>query len=130
MNIVEMHSWFDVLQDKGDSPYFTVAEKTQFLNRAQTKFVNETLNKFFYNSGAQPERNATPYSTIESIQAGEDALAPLIGSLNSGNNWIYKLAEYKYAVHLMPAITAGTFCLNAAFLAKKSAAICISVRRS
>ena len=31
-------------------------------------------------------------------------------------DWIYKLAEYKYAVHLMPAITAGTFCLNAAFL--------------
>jgi len=31
-------------------------------------------------------------------------------------NWIYKLSEYKYAVHLMPAITAGTFCLNAAFL--------------
>ena len=31
-------------------------------------------------------------------------------------DWIYKLAEYKYAVHLMPAITAGTFCLNSAFL--------------
>ena len=31
-------------------------------------------------------------------------------------DWIYKLSEYKYAVHLMPAITAGTFCLNAAFL--------------
>ena len=43
MNIQEMHSWFDVLQDKGDSPYFTVAEKTQFLNRAQTKFVNDVI---------------------------------------------------------------------------------------
>ena len=32
------------------------------------------------------------------------------------HDWIYKLAEYKYAVHLMPAITAGTFCLNTAFL--------------
>ena len=32
------------------------------------------------------------------------------------HDWIYKLAEYKYAVHLMPSITAGTFCLNAAFL--------------
>ena len=49
MNIAEMHSWFDILQDKGNSPYFTTDEKTQFLNRAQTKFVNETLNKFFYN---------------------------------------------------------------------------------
>ena len=66
MNIAEMHSWFDILQDKGDSPYFTTDEKTQFLNRAQTKFVNETLNKFFYNSAAQPERSATPHSTIRS----------------------------------------------------------------
>tara|TARA_B100001778_G_scaffold188810_1_gene155513 strand:+ start:2151 stop:3110 length:960 start_codon:yes stop_codon:yes gene_type:complete len=32
------------------------------------------------------------------------------------HDWIHKFAEYKYAVHLMPAITAGTFCLNAAFL--------------
>ena len=31
-------------------------------------------------------------------------------------DWIYKLSEYKYAVHLMPSITAGTFCLNSAFL--------------
>ena len=31
-------------------------------------------------------------------------------------DWIYKLAEYRYSVHLMPAITAGTFCLNSAFL--------------
>ena len=31
-------------------------------------------------------------------------------------DWIYKLAEYRYSVHLMPSITAGTFCLNSAFL--------------
>lgn len=89
MNIAEMHSWFDILQDKGNSPYFTTDEKTQFLNRAQMKFVNETLNKFFYSSAAQPEKNATAHNTIESIQAGEDALAPLIGSLESNNLWVY-----------------------------------------
>ena len=89
MNIAEMHSWFDILQDKGNSPYFTTDEKTQFLNRAQMKFVNETLNKFFYSSAAQPEKNATAHNTIESIQAGEDALAPLIGSLESNNAWVY-----------------------------------------
>jgi len=89
MNIAEMHSWFDILQDKGNSPYFTTDEKTQFLNRAQMKFVNETLNKFFYSSAAQPEKNATAHNTIESIQAGEDALAPLIGALSSNNAWVY-----------------------------------------
>ena len=84
-----MHSWFDILQDKGDSPYFTTDEKTQFLNRAQTKFVNETLNRFFYATGAQPEKNATPYNSIESIQAAEEVLAPLIGSLETNNSWVY-----------------------------------------
>ena len=92
MNIAEMHSWFDILQDKGNSPYFTTDEKTQFLNRAQMKFVNETLNKFFYSSAAQPEKNATAHNTIESIQAGEDALAPLIGALSSNSAWVYSTA--------------------------------------
>ena len=61
MNIQEMHSWFDILQDKGDSPYFTIDEKTQFLNRAQTKFVNENLNKYFIVSASQPEKNSIPF---------------------------------------------------------------------
>ena len=86
MNIQEMHSWFDILQDKGDSPYFTVDEKTQFLNRAQTKFVNETMNKTLFASGAQPEKNAVPYSSMESIQAGDDALGPLITELKTRTN--------------------------------------------
>tara|TARA_R100001015_G_C4633216_1_gene197861 strand:- start:219 stop:1187 length:969 start_codon:yes stop_codon:yes gene_type:complete len=30
--------------------------------------------------------------------------------------WIYHLASYKYAVHLMPSVTAGTFSLNCSFL--------------
>jgi hypothetical protein len=32
------------------------------------------------------------------------------------NQWMYKLSEYKYGVHLMPNITAGTFNLNCSFL--------------
>ena len=84
-----MHSWFDILQDKGDSPYFTIDEKTQFLNRAQMKFVNEHMNKYLFASGAQPEKNAVPYSNIESIQMGEDALGPLITALQTTNNWVY-----------------------------------------
>lgn len=31
-------------------------------------------------------------------------------------DWIYKLAEFKYAVHLMPTIAAGTFAMNCAYL--------------
>ena len=83
MNIQEMHSWFDVLQDKGDSPYFTVEEKTQFLNRAQTKFVNEMMFKHYFVTGSQPEKNEVPYNSLASIQAGEDVLRPLITELQS-----------------------------------------------
>ena len=86
MNIQEMHSWFDVLQDKGDSPYFTIEEKSQFLNRAMTKYVNSILHRIYLTSGKSPENNAIPYSSIESIQAGEDALQPLITRLESNTS--------------------------------------------
>ena len=88
MNIEEMHSWFDVLQDKGDSPYFTVDEKTQFLNRAMTKYVNSILNSVYLTSGKAPENNVIPYSSMESIQAGEDALLPIITRLESDSSHI------------------------------------------
>lgn len=87
-----MHSWFDVLQDKGDSPYFTVDEKTQFLNRAMTKYVNAVLHRVFLVSGKAPENNAIPYSSMESIQAGEDALRPIISRVYSTHSVI--MADY------------------------------------
>ena len=83
-----MHSWFDVLQDKGDSPYFTIEEKTQFLNRAMTKYVNSVLHRVYLTSGKSPEDNSIPYSSMESVQAGEDALQPLITRLESNTSTI------------------------------------------
>mgnify|MGYP007090470354 CR=1 FL=1 len=32
------------------------------------------------------------------------------------NEWIEQLSKFKYAVHLMPTIAAGTFSLNCAYL--------------
>jgi hypothetical protein len=43
MTITEMLTWFDVLQDKYGSPYFTDSEKLLFLNRAQWEYVNATI---------------------------------------------------------------------------------------
>mgnify|MGYP003659558250 FL=1 len=43
MTIVEMHSWFDILQMKGNNLEFTSKEKDHILNRAQIKYVNEIL---------------------------------------------------------------------------------------
>lgn len=43
MDITTMASWFDILQDKNGSAYFTDSEKDLFLNRAQLEFVRELL---------------------------------------------------------------------------------------
>ena len=109
MNIEEMHSWFDVLQDKGDSPYFTVDEKTQFLNRAMTKYVNAVLNNSFLISGGQPENKAIPYNTMESVQSGEDAIRPLITDLRSSNKHVYDRFPTQYT----PSVNRyGQFSIN------------------
>lgn len=39
MTTVEKLEWFDILQDKFGSPYFTEAEKLMFLNRASLEYV-------------------------------------------------------------------------------------------
>lgn len=43
MDIATMANWFDILQDKHGSAYFTTYEKNLFLNRAQIELVNELL---------------------------------------------------------------------------------------
>ena len=32
------------------------------------------------------------------------------------DQWIHKLSEFKYAIHLMPTIAAGTFAMNCGYL--------------
>lgn len=44
MTIQEMHNWFDILQDKYQSPYFTDDEKDIFLNIAQLEYINSFID--------------------------------------------------------------------------------------
>ena len=46
MNVVEMHQWFDLIQDKVDSVYYTETEKDQFINRSIQLFINDIIHKF------------------------------------------------------------------------------------
>ena len=46
--------------------------------------------------------------------ANEDQLVEILPHTNF-NKWMEILSKYKYAVHLMPNITAGTFSLNCSF---------------
>lgn len=41
MSVQEMLNWFDILQDKYASPYFTDDEKLLFLNRAQFGYISQ-----------------------------------------------------------------------------------------
>ena len=65
-----MASWFDILQDKNGSAYFTDSEKALFLNRAQLEFVEELL-----------DGNGKTELNIETTQDTIQKIAPLIYEL-------------------------------------------------
>lgn len=48
-------------------------------------------------------------------QPNEEQLVSHLPYIQWGE-WIHKLAEFKYAIHLMPTIAAGTFAMNCGFL--------------
>jgi hypothetical protein len=78
MTIAEMHGWFDILQDKYNAPYFTDTEKDEFINRAQTTFVNDVIYTQLYPTLQQGERGPQVLSAIESTLSGSEILKPLI----------------------------------------------------
>jgi hypothetical protein len=45
MTVTELVDFFDRIQDKYGSPYFTTAEKEQFLNQAQLGLISDSLPK-------------------------------------------------------------------------------------
>jgi len=53
--------------------------------------------------------------TSHATRPGEDQLVMPIPRLQ-WVDWIKKLSEFKYAVHMMPTVAAGTFALNCAYL--------------
>jgi hypothetical protein len=78
MTIAEMHGWFDILQDKYNAPYFTDVEKDEFINRAQTTFVNEVIYSQMYPTLQGGERGPQVLSAIESTLSGSEIIKPLI----------------------------------------------------
>ena len=55
--------------------------------------------------------------TSHAMRAGEDSIEGLNHLPRMHwTNWIKALSEFKYAVHLMPTVAAGTFSLNCAYL--------------
>ena len=78
MTIKEMHSWFDILQMKGNNVDFTIAEKDHILNRAQLKYVNNLVYKVYIPSLYRQEKPEATYSLSESSADGYEQIRPLI----------------------------------------------------
>lgn len=78
MTILEMHSWFDILQMKGNNIDFTQREKDHILNRAQLKYVNQLVYKVYIPSLYREEKAKNVYSLAESSADGFEQIRPLI----------------------------------------------------
>lgn len=74
MNVVEMHQWFDQIQDKVDSIYYNEFEKDLFVNRAIQIFINSIINKFHEDR----EGNLVISSTLEKSLNVSEVLKPLM----------------------------------------------------
>lgn len=101
MNISEMRSWFDVIQDKFNSPYFTDLEFEEFINQGQQNFVNEIFYGQFAPSTSQSERGGQVMNPIESTLQGMESIRPLIIpdlSLNSSSGGVILDADINNAV--------------------------------
>ena len=61
MTIENMHIWFDILQDKYNTIYFTVTERDHFINDAALDFVLEFLHEDKEGNKALED---TPYSNM------------------------------------------------------------------
>lgn len=78
MDISAMKSYFDLLTDKFNSPYFTDGEVERFLNSAQIEFANKIVFEQLFPSMRQGERGAQPLGSAESTMEGSEALDTII----------------------------------------------------
>jgi len=70
MTAIQMRDWFDILQDKYNTPYFTDAEKDEFINDAQWDYINEYLG----------DRETAPALGVNKTAVA--AMATLIGTVD------------------------------------------------
>lgn len=78
MNITQMHSWFNILLDHYNEPYFIDDEVDEFINSGTTEFVNDIIFKEYFPTSQAPDRGPQSLSSIESVIQGSEILQPLI----------------------------------------------------
>ena len=78
MTINDMHSWFNILLDHYNEPYFIDTEIDEFINSGAVEFVNDIIFKEYFPSMGENEKGIQALNSIESVIQGSEVLQPLI----------------------------------------------------
>lgn len=71
MTIQEQHDFFNLIQDKYNSPYFVSSEVDIFLNRAQERFINNLIFRNILGENDIPKGPQSLYSIEDTILSNE-----------------------------------------------------------
>ena len=77
MTIQELHEYFDLIQDKYNTPAFISSEKDMFINSAQLRFVNDIIFKEILGYKKAPKNPQALYGLEETLNTSE-LILPLI----------------------------------------------------
>jgi hypothetical protein len=78
MTVQELHSWFNIMLDHYNEPYFIDNEVDQLINAGATELVNDIVFKEFFPTLGENEKGLQALNSMESIQQGAEVLQPLI----------------------------------------------------
>lgn len=78
MDIVKLHSWFNILLDHYNEAYFIDTEIDEFINAGAVEFVNDIIFKEYFPTMGENEKGMQVLNSIESVIQGSEILQPLI----------------------------------------------------
>lgn len=78
MSVDELHSWFNIMLDHYNEPYFIDTEIDAFINSGANEFVNDIIFKEFFPSTGEKETGIQALNSMESVIQGSEILQPLI----------------------------------------------------
>jgi len=71
MTIQEQHNYFNIIQDKFNSPYFVDSEVDIFINRAQEQFINNIIFRDILGNTTTPKGPQALFGIEDSILSNE-----------------------------------------------------------
>lgn len=78
MTVQDLHSWFNILLDHYNEPYFIDTEVDQLINAGAMELVNDIVFKEFFPTLGENEKGLQALNSMESVQQGSEVLQPLI----------------------------------------------------